>query len=382
MLSNRELPLLFCFSHLRWDFVFQRPHQLLTRAAQHFDVAYFEEPLFEQVDQPLLRSAKRGKITLLTPVLPQGVKNAELGAMLRWLVDNWLEKRTVKLLWYYTPQALAFSDHLRADVVVYDNMDELSAFLGASGQLAAWETQLLRKADIVFTGGRSLYESKKARHCAIHCFPSSIDAPHFQKARSRSVDPADQAGIPSPRIGFFGVIDERMDLDLVAAVAKLKPEWNFIMLGPICKIDPAWLPKADNLHWLGGKSYDDLPSYLGSWNAGFMPFALNDSTRFISPTKTPEFLAAGLPVVSTAIADVVRTYGENGLVEIAGTPDEFVTKLSAVLQQPREAFVDKVDAFLSSMSWDGTWTEMQSLIQATSDSRHESLPLASDVAHV
>jgi glycosyltransferase involved in cell wall biosynthesis len=216
---------------------------------------------------------------------------------------------------------------------------------------------------VVFTGGQSLFEAKRDRHRNIHSFPSSIDAVHFRAARLKRADPADQELIARPRLGFFGVIDERLDVDLLARAAGMKPEWQFIMIGPVVKIDPATLPRRSNIHWLGGKSYDRLPAYLAGWNVGIMPFALNESTRFISPTKTPEFLAAGLPVVSTAITDVVRPYGEMGLVEIASTPDDLIGKAETLLTRPRDAWLRSVDSHLAKTSWDLTWAAMKAEIE-------------------
>jgi glycosyltransferase involved in cell wall biosynthesis len=221
------------------------------------------------------------------------------------------------------------------------------------------EQVLLDRADLVFTGGRSLHEAKRDRHPRVFCFPSSIDAAHFGAARSPRPDPADQADVPRPRIGFFGVVDERMDLDLVRALAELRPEWRFVMIGPVAKIPPESLPRLPNLHWLGGKSYAELPAYLSGWDAGFMPFALNESTRFISPTKTPEFLAAGLPVVSTPVLDVVRDWGEAGLVDIASGPAAFADALGRALGAPRADRLRAVDRRLAEISWDRTWEEMR-----------------------
>jgi glycosyltransferase involved in cell wall biosynthesis len=222
---------------------------------------------------------------------------------------------------------------------------------------------LFTKADLVFTGGYSLYEAKKHRHPDVHAFPSSIDAEHFGKARKYTVDPQDQSAIPHPRIGFFGVLDERMDFELVEGVARRKPEWNFIMVGPIVKIDPHGLPKLPNIHYLGMKSYNELPEYISGWDVAMMPFAHNESTRYISPTKTPEYLAAGRPVVSTPIIDVLRQYGRNGLVNIAGTTDEFVRVTQLALDnKDREEWLERVDDMLSQNSWDKTWQRMMYLI--------------------
>jgi UDP-galactopyranose mutase len=261
--------------------------------------------------------------------------------------------------WYYTPMALFFTEHLNPEFVVYDCMDELSAFKFAPPELREREQQLFTKADVVFTGGHSIYEAKKDKHPNIHPFPSSIDKEHFERARTIEKDTPDQVNIPHPRFGFAGVIDERLDIDLIAQVAQQKPDWNFIMIGPVVKIDPASLPKLPNIHYLGGKDYKLLPDYIGGWDIALIPFALNDSTKFISPTKTPEYLAGGKPVISTPIRDVVRPYGEKGLVHIAATPEELIAHAEQELQNTnKENWLKKVDSFLAGNSWDRTWSQM------------------------
>ncbi len=368
--SDVPAPLLVCFSHLRWDFVWQRPQHLLMRAAKHYRVVVVEEPVFKPaVTAHIEISHRPGGITIALPVLPKGLAEAEVIRAQRRLVDQLLarEPEAGRIFWYYTPMALAFTAHLECDLCVYDNMDELSAFRGASQELLALEQKLFDKADLVFTGGMSLYEAKRSRHHSVHPFPSSIEFDHFSKARRIAQEPQDQAAIPRPRLGFFGVIDERMDIDLVGAAAALRPDWHFVMIGPVVKIDPASLPRRPNIHWIGGKSYADLPRYLSGWDVGFMPFALNEATRFISPTKTPEFLAAGVPVVSTPINDVVRPYGEKGLVEIARTAQEVVAKAETLLARPKEAWLQRVDRHLAAGSWDKTWASMHRLMTSAID---------------
>jgi UDP-galactopyranose mutase len=260
--------------------------------------------------------------------------------------------------------ARAVTRHLRPRAVIYDCMDELTAFAGAPANLRDHEQELLSVADVVFTGGQTLYEHKRHCHSNVHAFPSSVDVAHFAKARTAQDDPADQAGIAHPRLGFFGVIDERLDIELLARVAELRPDWHLVLVGPIAKIDPASLPVAANIHYLGGKQYEDLPTYLSGWDVALLPFARNEATRFISPTKTPEYLAAGKPVVSTSIRDVVRPYGVRGLARIADTPEDFVAAIGAALREDSAERLRDVDAFLTQMSWDGTWTRMYSLITA------------------
>ncbi|TPM96655.1 glycosyltransferase [Mesorhizobium sp. B2-1-3A] len=358
--NTRRQDLLVCFSHLRWNFVHQRPQHLLTLASTQQTVIYFEEPVFEDLAHPLLRTSEVSPdILVATPVLPLGMSAAKADAVQRRFVQQTIASRTYSRLtaWYYTPMALRFTEYLNPDICVYDCMDELSAFKNAPPELGQMEKALLRRADLVFTGGLSLFETKRHLHHAIFPFPSSIDVRHFHTARQPGTEPADQAGIPFPRVGYFGVIDERLDVGLVALAAKTMPDVHFVMLGPVVKIDPESLPQAENLHWLGPKAYRDLPDYLRHWDAGWMPFALNEATRFISPTKTPEFLAAGLPVVSTAIVDVVRSYGAAGLVEIADS-DDLEIKLRSVLSRPRQMLLQQVDAYLQDMSWEKTWAAM------------------------
>jgi len=366
-LGSSRSTLLVCFSHLRWSFVYQRPQHLLSRAAAESQVYFLEEPVFERAGiLPRLDLHEEAcGVIVAVPVLAEGASEQEILDAQRLLLEDLLSEhpREELIFWYYTPMALAFSAHLEPDLCVYDCMDELSAFRGAPPCLGALERKLFARSDLVFTGGQSLYEAKRDKHPNVHAFPSSIDKNHFMRARRAGAEPSDQAGLKRPRIGFFGVIDERMDLALVEGAASLRPDWEFVILGPVVKIDPAMLPRRPNIHWLGSKDYHNLPAYLASWDAGFMPFALNESTRFISPTKTPEFLAAGVPVVSTAIADVVRPYGKLGLVEIARDASETVDKIDGLLSRDRREWLARVDQYLVDFSWDKTWAAMSGLLR-------------------
>ncbi len=355
---------LICFSHLRWNFVYQRPQHLLTRCARDRRVFFFEEPVFDSEIPRLEMDRNEAGVTVAVPHLPPGLP-ADVGAReLRGLLDGLLSGERIEryVLWYYTPMALIFSDHLRAAAVVYDCMDELSGFAGAPAGLREAERALLAKADVVFTGGQSLFEAKRHLHENIHPFPSSVDVQHFARARRTAVEPSDQQAIPRPRMGFFGVLDERLDVALLAAAAALRPDWHFVLVGPVVKIDPASLPRAANIHYPGPKSYTELPDYIAGWDVALLPFARNDATRFISPTKTPEYLAAGRPVVSTSIRDVVRPYGELGLARIADEPAAFVTAIDDALREDAAARFAAADEFLSHMSWSLTWKAMSQLI--------------------
>ncbi len=377
-------PALLVFSHLRWHFVTQRPQHLLGRASQTRPVYFWEEPfLHDPSNAPsharvgraleFLHADGLPNVTVIRPHFYRG-DDAEAGQ--RRLLDDFLQRQHISRFdaWFYTPMALAFAAHLTPEVTVYDAMDELSAFAGAPAALLDHERELLRRADVVFTGGHSLFEHKRALHDNIHAFPSSIEKEHFKQALAPQTDPVDQKNIPHPRVGFYGVLDERFDRNLLHEVAAMRPNVHFILLGPVVKIDPAALPQADNIHYIGSKSYTELPAYLAGWDAAMLPFALNESTRFISPTKTPEYLAAGKCVVSTPIRDVVHDYGDAGLVEIAATPEAFAEAIDRCLNAPPDAAKQaRIDRKLGQSSWDSTWAAMSAQIESVRPAQTASL---------
>lgn len=364
--AERPRPTLLCLSHLRWGFVYQRPQHLMSRLAEHYEVLFFEEPIFDGQEAPRLdiHPAVQG-VTILVPRLPVGMGESQAIRAQRELLDAHLtsQKSDELLLWYLTPMSLAFTGHLQGRVVVFDCMDELSAFRHAPPALVDMERRLLAKADVVFTGGFSLWEAKQRHHANIHAMPSSVDVAHFATARSGLPEPADQAGIGRPRLGFFGVIDERFDIDLVRELATRRPDWQLVLVGPVVKIDPETLPRLPNIHYLGPKQYQELPAYLAGWDVALMPFALNESTRFISPTKTPEYLAGGRPVVSTPIRDVVNAYGESGVVRIADTPTAFIRAVEAALRMDPRVVRLRADKALDGMSWDKTCAAIREHIE-------------------
>ncbi|WP_225410372.1 glycosyltransferase family 1 protein [Stigmatella hybrida] len=389
LLDTGHLPDLVCFSHLRWNFVFQRPQHLLSRFARERRVFFVEEPVYGPGLPRLDVTQSPEGVWVAVPHLPEGLTEQQAVAAQRSLVDELLAGHAVQrfVSWYYTPMAVPFTHHLKPWAVAYDCMDELSAFRGAPPGLLRNEEALLHRADVVFTGGQSLYEAKRDRHPNVHAFPSSVDVAHFATARGAVEAPEDQAALAHPRLGFFGVVDERLDIELVEALATARPDWQLIILGPVVKIDPASLPRRPNLHYLGGKPYTQLPAYLAGWDVALMPFARNESTRFISPTKTPEYLAAGKPVVSTSIRDVVRPYGEQGLVHIADTPEDFVRACEAALAGNSAAWRAQVDAHLATMSWDSTWARMKALLDAATAKRWDTaravgLPVGVEMASV
>src|SRR5690348_8866924 len=269
---------LICFSHLRWNFVFQRPQHLMSRFAREMNVIFWEEPMTigrrETAYLQVREAADAPNVRVAVPHLPEGMpEDAREAALCRLLDAHVASVRGPLIAWYYTPMMLPFSRQLDADVTVFDAMDELSKFKFAPATLLELEQALIDRADIVFTGGSSLFEAKKGRHRNVHCFPSSVDRVHFLKARSRQFEPADQEDLPKPRLGFYGVIDERFDTELLDRVAAMRPNWSFVMVGPVVKISQDELPKRPNIHYLGGKTYGQLPSYLSGWDVALMPFA-------------------------------------------------------------------------------------------------------------
>jgi len=338
----------------------------MTRYARTRRVYFVEEPLFEDRRDPGVSIDSHDGLWVVVPRLPLGTTPQQAIRAQRAILDQMILTQGITrfVLWYYTPLALKFSDHLHPEAVVYDCMDELSAFKNAPAELTALEQVLMRRADVVFTGGHSLYDAKKSQHANIHAMPSSVDMAHFASARTLTGEPADQQGIAHPRLGFFGVLDERLDIPLLTGIAAQRPGWQLVMIGPVVKIDPADLPRLPNIHYLGAKRYEELPQYIAGWDVALLLFARNEATRFISPTKTPEYLAAGKPVVSTSIRDVVKPYGERDLVRIADAVPDFVRACEAALSEPPEPRRVRADVFLRGTSWDRTWAKTAALLDA------------------
>lgn len=354
------------FSHLRWDFVFQRPQHLLSRLARHYRILCVEEPTYREGAAKLEISEPIPNLMVckpFTPVKHLGFVDEQM-PYLRKMIKELTADHPSSIAWFYTPMALPLLDEVDAEHVVYDCMDELSAFKNPPSQLIEREKNLLKIADVVFTGGPSLYEAKKDKNPNVHCFPSSVDANHFRHALDRNIAFAAHKDLPEPRLGFYGVIDERFDPELVGQLADAHPEWQIVLVGPVVKIDPETLPRRDNIHYMGQQSYDTLPKFLASWDVCLMPFALNESTRFISPTKSLEYMAAELPIVSTPIKDVVDLHSD--VVEIAATPAEFIAACERMVELSSEEMRHKIRLMrekLAQTSWDMTASRMHALLQ-------------------
>lgn len=377
------MPTLIVFCHLRWDFVFQRPQHLMTRLAEHYDILFVEEPVYSEGEAYLKKTAVAPNITVCRPhtaIHAPGFHDDQLPTLQTLLADL-VPAGEQPIVWFYTPMALPLLQGLNPSKIVYDCMDELAMFKNAPKQLLQRESALLNMADVVFTGGPSLYQSKRDRHANAHCFSSSVDAKHFRQAQDRSISHPDQEHIPHPRLGFYGVIDERLDVELVSKMADAHPEWQIVMVGPVVKIDPASLPKQPNVHYMGQRGYDQLPQFLAGWDVCLLPFAMNDSTKFISPTKVLEYMAAELPAVSTPITDVKVPYGD--VVAVAATAEEFIAACErqlALTETERQAMAKRMREVVAGTSWDLTASRMHELIEQAVPGRHARLPAAPDAA--
>lgn len=379
---------LVVFSHLRWDFVWQRPQQLLSRLSENYRVWFVEEPIYcegepaweiQAVDQAI------GNVIvarLHSPINEPGFHESQIEQLRRMLPSLFQDHNIGPFIaWFYTPMAEPLLDTLEPEVIVYDCMDELSAFRHAPAEIIQREASLLQQADLVFTGGPSLYEAKRDLHPAVHCFPSSVDVKHFGQAITTQADPSDQQSIPHPRLGFFGVIDERLDIELLDAVATARPDWQIVLVGPVVKIACETLPRHRNIHYLGQKAYSELPAYLSGWDVCLLPFALNDATRFISPTKTLEYMAAERPIVSTSVRDVERPYSD--IVAIARNAPEFIQAIDEALhdQTGHAARIVRMRDVLARTSWQLTAEEMHRLMQRVSEDRATHATISSPPYH-
>jgi UDP-galactopyranose mutase len=365
--ARSQAPLI-CFSHLRWDFVLQRPQHLMSRFARNRQIYFFEEFIPTEHHSPYLEyhPYQGTDIVSLRPRIPRDWDEQRRDAGLAQLLDLMIRLNRIEqpVLWFYSPVMYAFARHVDASAVVYDCMDELANFRFAPAGLKELEAELMEGADLVLTGGASLFEARRHRHDNIHVFPSGVDTSHFAAARRGLPVPSDMAALPGKKLGFYGVIDERIDLPLLDQVARARPDWSLVVVGPLAKIGHHELPSVPNLHFVGQRAYGELPNYLASWDVALMPFAINEATRFISPTKTPEYLAAGLPVVSTPIRDVVSTYSGIEAVRIASSPEQFIAACEVAMELDPATYLPPVDAKLAAMGWDESFRRISGLVDA------------------
>lgn len=368
-------------SHLRWDFVWQRPQQLLSRLARRGPVLFVEEPIHDdQVAIPRLELSRPHEgVHRAIPRLPGALRDRydESIAVVRDLLIRQLADDGAlggcfykPVHWFYTPMpAPAMIGAFDERAVVYDCMDELSKFRFAPTELIDRERYLLAEADVVFTGGYRLMQSKSRYHENVHFFGCGVDVAHFGRARSDDLDvPADIASLEGRVIGYYGVIDERLDYDLLRRLVAEVPDMHVVMVGPVVKVDPRELPQAPNLHWLGQRDYAQLPAYLKGFDVCLMPFALNEATEYINPTKTLEYMAGGKPIVSTAVADVVHHF--TPVVTVAKSPEEFVAAVRRAALAPDDAMIERGFEQAAHSSWSSIVAQMERIIHLATQVNH------------
>lgn len=373
--SGATEPAIVCFSHLRWDFVYHRPHHLLSRFARERHVLFIEPPTTGLMRAPFIETRSGGhNIEVAVPHLPEGLSSTEKSTILQSMVDDVLSESRLDrfIAWYDTPAPLVYTRHLAPEVVVYDCMTSSPVAYNDNSELPLLDQALLKRADLVFTGGQTLYELLSGLHEEVHLFPGSVDRAHFSRAKQSLRPPVDQNAIPHPRIGYFGVIDERIDTQLLAKVAEMRPDWQFVLVGPATPEVAQRLPQASNLHYLGRRAYEELPNYVAGWDVAILPFAVNEVTRYCNPTKILGYLAGGRPVVSSAIPDVVAHYSSEGLVHIAADAEGFVRAVEeASAQKHDNTWLNKVERYLARTSWERTHARIAALIErATRTKRH------------
>lgn len=363
-----NMPDLFCLSPWRWNVLFSRPQHLMTRCARERRVFFVEEPVHADNVAPSLHITPCDGVLVLTPYLDTNDNPRNVDSQQRRLLTAFMRRQRIReyVLWYYTPMALTFTDHLAPLAIIYDDMDELASLTSAALEMRQRDGALMARASLVFTSSQSMYEVRRAAHRNVHNFPNSVDVDHFARARFGAHEPAAQARIPHPRIGFSGVIDERIDLALIAGIADARRDWQLVILGRIT-VDTRSLPQRSNIHYLGATSYQQLPGYLGGWDVALLPFTHTEATRFLSPAQTLEYLAAGAPVVSTSIRDVIRPYAQQGLVRIADDVPATIRACTAAMAEDGSARIRQADAFLRQTSWDGTWSRMRLLLDRAAE---------------
>jgi glycosyltransferase involved in cell wall biosynthesis len=381
---NQDAPIIV-HSHLRWDFVWQRPQQLLSRLALRNEVLFVEEPIYcDDVADPRFElSLPLPRLHRAVPLLPASLRGAYDASIaeIRELVRRHIAadgpsggRFARPIQWFYTPMpAPAMIGAFDERAVVYDCMDELSKFRFAPRELVDRERYLMAQSDVVFTGGYRLWQSKSKYHANVHFFGCGVDVAHFASARSANLQlPREIAALEQPVIGYYGVIDERIDYDLLRHLAESLPEAALVMVGPVVKVDPNELPQAPNLHWLGQRQYAELPAHVKGFDVCLMPFALNEATEYINPTKTLEYMAAGKPIVSTAVSDVVHNF--TPVVAVARSPEEFVTAVRAAIEAPSAELIARGLEQARANSWESIVARMERIIRdavRTRESRTE-----------
>ena len=378
---------LIVHSHLRWDWVWQRPQQFLSRLSEKHRVLFIEAPYPSEPARvaraPLREVSDYPNILVLQMEMPAA----------RWCDGAWVDKERRRLVqsllagplgrnfdspvqWFYDPMAVtAFGGHLNERAIVYDCMDELSLFRGSPAEMVRRDRELLAVADVVFAGGPKICAAKRELNANCFSFGCGVDAKHFGRARDPKLPlPADVRDLPHPIYGYIGVVDERIDYDLLAALADAT-NGSVVMVGPSTKVDPATFPRRANLHWLGGRDYVDLPAYAKSFAVCLMPFALNKATQFINPTKALEYMGTGKPIISTGVEDVVTQFSD--VVLIAQSQADFIAKAAHYSAWPDQTRIGRGFELVKRNSWESI---VQQLEKHVADVLRSKRALAIDAA--
>lgn len=355
---------LLCFSPVRWESVFQRPQHLMSHAAKKWRVFYMEDPTFdENTSAPQMALKKHNNLFVVTCKLPKDTSRTDTHTAMHDLLGKLCADYKIVNYgaWYYSPESINYTTDLYPRVVIYDCTSPINST--QSGLLHA-ENELITRSDLVFTNGKTLFEAKQNFHPEVYNFPSSIDKEHFMLARLELPEPADQEDILYPRLGLYGAIDECFDLDLLQALADRRPDWQFVLVGPVVGIDKDTLPEAENIHYLGEKPYEQMPSYISGWNAALLLVSTSKAAQAHVPTRTAEYLAAFKPMVATPVADIISPYYEMGLVNTADDVFAFESSIEEVLSyDKRKEWKRSIDEFLKTHSWDVSWQQMRHLIK-------------------
>lgn len=363
-------------SHLTWDWVWQRPQQFLSRFSARHPILFVEGP----VPTPGLPNGKGTVEVREVEEFPNILILRSRVPAERWGDGAWVDKERRRLVqevlsgplglgftdlvqWFYDPMAVtAFAGHMGERAIVFDCMDQLSQFRGAPKELLRRERELLSIADVVFAGGPKIGKDKIKYNANTHTFGCGVDVAHFGKAREAATEiPADIADLPGPVFGFFGCVDERIDYDLLAKLADANPTGSVVVIGPPIKVDPATFPQRPNLHWLGGRDYQQLPAYVKGFDVCMMPFALNEATEFINPTKALEYMATARPVVSTAVEDVVLQFSD--VAKVARSHEEFIAFCRQAATNPDQVAIEQGLAMAGRNSWESIVARMEELIE-------------------
>ena len=352
--------------------LWQRPQQIAVRLAKSYSILYFwpryaSDLARRRGNSQQVEPESALSVRLVSPLLlpferaiPAACRT-NLGTVKSIISHRlWAEGfATAPILWFYAPRFAPLLDSLEHSAVVYDIMDEHSAFSFARRDMRELEARLLRDADLVFAGTNTLAERKREFAPQVRYLPCGVEFEHFSAAAAKNLHvPPVLSGVSGPVIGYFGAVDDRLDFDMLLAAAMRHPDWTILLAGPwLATKSRAEVQSQPNILMPGLVPYAELPAYLARFDVAVLPFVLNELTMHIHPTKVLEYLASRTPVVSTPIPDVVKFY--SGIVKIASTPDEFIAAVENLLNTPDADAVERGYQMARASSWDALVESMR-----------------------